>query len=233
MKISREKGKRAERQWRDEFRAHGYTARRGQQFSGSPNSPDVVCDDLPLYHFEVKHVEHLNLSAAMAQSRRDAGGPTASAGNRGKIPIVAHRKNYWPWLVTMDAERFYRLLQRDLTGEWATRMAAEFSPAQACGEVDWLRCATAGKRINIHELMRVTRRAADKRVPVVAHRDRDGRWLVTITAVDFFKFLRGDLPNLDSLAPARSALNGPPPAADSFRRLPSDSNLRGVLPPAK
>ena len=144
MKISREKGKRAERQWRDEFRAHGYAARRGQQFSGSPNSPDVVCDDLPMYHFEVKHVEHLNLSAAMAQSRRDAGG---------KAAFVAHRKNYWPWLVTMDAERFYRLLQRDLTGEWATRMAAEFSPAQACGEVDWLRCGGVPPRANIHDLL--------------------------------------------------------------------------------
>jgi Holliday junction resolvase len=44
---SREKGKRGERQWRDELRAQGFAARRGQQFSGSPDSPDVVCDDLP------------------------------------------------------------------------------------------------------------------------------------------------------------------------------------------
>ena len=33
---SREKGKRGERQWRDELRANGYMARRGQQFAGSP-----------------------------------------------------------------------------------------------------------------------------------------------------------------------------------------------------
>jgi len=43
---SREKGKRGERQWRDELRANGYTARRGQQFAGSPDSPDVVCEEL-------------------------------------------------------------------------------------------------------------------------------------------------------------------------------------------
>jgi len=43
---SREKGKRGERQWRDELRANGYAARRGQQFSGSPDSPDVICDGL-------------------------------------------------------------------------------------------------------------------------------------------------------------------------------------------
>ena len=185
MKISREKGKRAERQWRDEFRAHGYSARRGQQFSGSPNSPDVVCDDLPLYHFEVKHVENLNLSAAMVQSRRDAGG---------KAAFVAHRKNYWPWLVTMDAERFYRLLQRDLTGEWATQMAAG-SPAAACGEMEWLHCQViTGRRLNIHEAVAQARLEAGRRAFVVAHQDRDSRWLVTMTSETFFKFLRGELP---------------------------------------
>ena len=48
---SRNKGKRGELEWRDVIRSHGYEARRGQQFSGSPDSPDVVTD-LP-YHFEV------------------------------------------------------------------------------------------------------------------------------------------------------------------------------------
>jgi hypothetical protein len=40
---SSQKGKRGERAWRDELIAHGYSARRGQQFSGTPDSPDVVC----------------------------------------------------------------------------------------------------------------------------------------------------------------------------------------------
>jgi len=68
---------------------------------------------------------------------------------------------------------------------------------------------------------------------IVAHRRNHAPWLITMRAETFFRFLRGELPPLDSLAPARSALNGPPPAANSFRRFPSDSNLRGVLPPAK
>ena len=186
MKNSRDKGKRGERQWRDELRANGYEARRGQQFSGSPDSPDVICEELGWAHFEVKFVEHLNLSAAMAQARHDAGG---------KAAFVAHRKNYWPWLVTMEAERFYRFLRRDLTGEWATRMATASTPAAACAEVDWIHChIITGRRLNIHELMRVTQRAAEKRVPVVAHQDRDGRWLVTMTSETFFKFLRGECP---------------------------------------
>ena len=80
---SREKGKRGERQWRDELRANGYAARRGQQFSGSPDSPDVVCDSLPWVHFEVKAVERLNIEDAMAQARRDCGVRNAECGIAG------------------------------------------------------------------------------------------------------------------------------------------------------
>jgi hypothetical protein len=125
---SRQKGKRGERQWRDELRAAGYDARRGQQFSGSPDSPDVVCDSLPWAHFEVKCVERLNIEVAMDQARRDAGA---------KVPFVAHKRNHCRWLVTMDAEDFFRLLRGDLpvdgTGalETARPTNTDF-PAAAC-----------------------------------------------------------------------------------------------------
>lgn len=99
---SRDKGKRGERAWRDELRANGYDARRGQQFCGSPDSPDVICDALAFLHFEVKCVERLNIEEAMEQARRDAGA---------KVPIVAHKRNHRRWLVTMDAETFFRFLR--------------------------------------------------------------------------------------------------------------------------
>src|SRR5688572_25034795 len=99
---SREKGKRGERQWRDELRANGYNARRGQQFCGSPDSPDVMCDDLDWIHFEVKAVERLNIEDAMEQARGECGG---------KVPVVAHKKNFRRWLVTMDADAFFRLMR--------------------------------------------------------------------------------------------------------------------------
>jgi Holliday junction resolvase len=105
---SREKGKRGERAWRDELRANGYDARRGQQFSGSPDSPDVICDALSWLHFEVKCVERLNIEDAMEQSRRDGGA---------KIPVVAHKRNHRRWLVTMDAETFFRFLRGDFQME--------------------------------------------------------------------------------------------------------------------
>jgi len=98
-----QKGKRGERAWRDELVAHGYHARRGQQFSGTPDSPDVVCPDLPGFHFEVKAVERLNVNEAMAQAVEDAAE---------KIPVVAHKRNRGDWLVTMRAHDWFDLLVR-------------------------------------------------------------------------------------------------------------------------
>jgi hypothetical protein len=115
---SRQKGARGERQWRDELRAAGYDARRGQQFSGSPDSPDVVCGSLPWAHFEVKLVERLNIYEAMEQAIRDG---------RSKIPFVVHRRNHWPWLVTMEAGTFFRLLR----GDFQPRMHTKEHDAQA------------------------------------------------------------------------------------------------------
>lgn len=109
---SREKGKRGERLWRDELRAAGFTARRGQQFSGSADSPDVVCAELSWIHFEVKCVERLNIEEAMEQARADCGSGIAECGVP-KVPVVAHKRSRRPWLVTMEAEVFFRLLRGD------------------------------------------------------------------------------------------------------------------------
>lgn len=111
---AREKGKRGERQWRDELRAQGYQARRGQQFSGSPDSPDVVCAELDWIHFEVKAVERLNIEDAMEQARRDGG---ASRTGHQKTPVVAHKRNFRPWLVTITAEVFFQFLRGVLPSE--------------------------------------------------------------------------------------------------------------------
>ena len=95
MTNSRAKGAEGEREWARLLQSHGLAARRGQQFAGGPDSPDVLCPDLPGIHFEVKRVELLSLYKAMDQARRDAGS---------KIPVVAHRRNRKEWLVIMRAE---------------------------------------------------------------------------------------------------------------------------------
>ena len=102
---SRSKGARGERQWAKFLRESlGCSeARRGQQFAGGPDSPDVV-GGIPETHAEVKHTERLQLYSAMAQAIEDAG--TA-------VPYVASRRNRGEWLVTLrasDLERFAGLV---------------------------------------------------------------------------------------------------------------------------
>ena len=106
-KLSRDKGKRGERMWRDMLREFGFKkAYRTQQFSGkSPDgSADVNCPELPSIHWEVKNVEKLNLWTAIGQALIDK--------PAGKIPVVAHTKNNHGWLVTLPAEDFLNILRR-------------------------------------------------------------------------------------------------------------------------
>lgn len=97
---SRNKGKSGEREWARFLTSEGYSARRGQQYSGL-DGRDVVCDDLPI-HWEVKRVERLNIRDAVDQAKRDAGE---------LLPAVAHRRNHSEWLVTMPAVDFFKLLR--------------------------------------------------------------------------------------------------------------------------
>lgn len=100
---SRAKGVRGERLWRDVLREHGYmSARRGMQFSGSPDSPDVVCPELKDWFFEVKCVQALNVSQAFDKAKQDAGT---------KVPVLAHKKDHQPWLVTISADTFFAMLE--------------------------------------------------------------------------------------------------------------------------
>lgn len=96
MVNSRRKGARAERELAKILREYGFEkARRGQQFSGIEGE-DVV--GLPMLHIECKNVQKLNLREAMAQSERDA--------KEGKIPVVMHKKDRKPWLVTLNLKHF-------------------------------------------------------------------------------------------------------------------------------
>ena len=102
MINSRQKGARGERLWRDELRAQGFTARRGQQFAGGTDSPDVICEELNNLHQEVKFVQNLNLDKACEQAERDA---------KAKKWVVAHKKNGKPWKVTMSSDTFFGILK--------------------------------------------------------------------------------------------------------------------------
>ena len=102
MTNSRAKGAAGERELANKLKEHGFTARRTHQFCGKAGDSDVVCEELDSYHIEVKRVQNLNVDKAIDQATRDCGD---------KTPIVCHRKNNRPWLVTMYIEDFLALVQ--------------------------------------------------------------------------------------------------------------------------
>lgn len=87
---SRSKGKRGELEAAKEWaRVVGGEARRGQQFSGGKDSPDVVTSFRRI-HLEVKRTERGNPYDWIEQAVSDG---------VGKIPCVLHRRSQKPWLL--------------------------------------------------------------------------------------------------------------------------------------
>jgi len=102
-KKSLTKGKVGERELAAELRRlFGVDARRGQQYCGGSDSPDVVVD-LPI-HCEVKRTERLSLYPAMRQAVKDAG--------TNKVPVVFHRQNREDWLVVIRLNDLPELVDR-------------------------------------------------------------------------------------------------------------------------
>lgn len=104
MTNSKAKGSRGELALAKFLEDHGHPARRGQQYSGSPDSPDVVCGSLPV-HWECKRTERLRLYPSMDQAIEDAG--------EDEIPVVAHRKNRREWLAILKLEDFLKLFAEE------------------------------------------------------------------------------------------------------------------------
>lgn len=99
---SKKKGKEGEREVAALLREFGFNARRGQQFAGGGDSPDVV-SDLEGMHIEVKRTgKQTDVFAALEQAKRDRK-PTEQA-------LVFHRKNNKDWIAAMDAREFLKLM---------------------------------------------------------------------------------------------------------------------------
>ncbi len=97
---SRNKGKRGEREAAKQIeRLFNVSARRGCQFAGGDDSPDIKTA-IKDVHFEVKRSESLRLYDAMAQATDDS---------NGKVPVVLHRENRKQWLAIIPLEDLPRL----------------------------------------------------------------------------------------------------------------------------
>lgn len=102
-KSQQRKGADGERELAAKLRDYGYEIERGGSLSFG-EVPDLV--GLPGVHIECKRVERLNVSEAMQQAIRDA------ERFRDGAPVLFHRRNRQPWLVTLRLEDFMDMYGR-------------------------------------------------------------------------------------------------------------------------
>lgn len=103
---SKRKGNDGERELAKLLLDHGIDSHRNDQmYIGGKNNPDISAEfqGIPL-HLEVKRVEHLNLGAAISQAVKDADGNA--------FPVVIHRANRKPWIVSFRLDDLWPFLRR-------------------------------------------------------------------------------------------------------------------------
>lgn len=103
MTNGNRKGKDGERELALELRLRGFAARRAQQYCGVAGDEDIK-HDVPGVYIECKRVEKLNVLKAYKQAAADCDDPALS-------PVVIHRCNRSPWLVTLSLEDFLMMVR--------------------------------------------------------------------------------------------------------------------------
>lgn len=108
-KMSREKGKRYERELAGHLKEYGYDARRTAQHCGkSGDAADVI--GLNGIHIECKFCQQFRIYDWMAQATRDSEGT-------GNIPTVWFRKNHCETLVCMKMDDFLKMYRETDWGQ--------------------------------------------------------------------------------------------------------------------
>ena len=102
MTNSKQKGKRGELEFVSFLKERGINAKRGQQYKGTPDSPDII-SDLDKIHWEVKRTEKLQLYKYLDQAIADAG--------TNQTPVVAYRKNKEEWVCILLADDLLEILR--------------------------------------------------------------------------------------------------------------------------
>lgn len=100
---SKNKGKAGEREAAKEVsRVLGCKCRRGVQYSGGGDSPDIVTS-IKGIHWEVKRVESLSLYKALEQANKDK--------KEEDVGVVLHRRNNRKWVVIVELDNLPKLLE--------------------------------------------------------------------------------------------------------------------------
>ena len=102
---SKAKGKRNELAWVHLLKAAGYpSARRGQQFKGTEDSPDIICPELDMIHFECKSGSRIDIWKTLKQAHNDKA--------QEELAVVAAHKDREPWIVCMTAEDWFKIINK-------------------------------------------------------------------------------------------------------------------------
>ena len=103
---SQRKGSAGERELLSILKENGFpdAVRNDQRYTGGKNNPDISTSfcGIPL-HVEAKRAERLNITNAVCQAVRDADGKA--------FPVVVHRSNRQPWLVTFRLNDFLEVIR--------------------------------------------------------------------------------------------------------------------------
>jgi len=75
-------------------RLFGIDFRRGRQYKGTEDSPDLV-SSLHGIWWEVKRRQRINLHEVLREAKQQCGD---------NVPVVLHRRDRERWLITVDAE---------------------------------------------------------------------------------------------------------------------------------
>jgi len=102
---SKAKGARGERMLAALLTAAGFPARRGQQFHGGSESPDIICPALARWHWEAKFTEHCRLDDWLKQVEADS---------NGKPSIIAWKRSHNPWLAVVKLDTLIDLIREAL-----------------------------------------------------------------------------------------------------------------------
>lgn len=100
---SRQKGAAGEREFAAYLRDYGYAARRGQQFSGHPDAPDVVTDLDDQVFFDVKRTEVTAPLKWLAKAAEDSG-------DKKRLHVIAWRKNGAEWVAMLPMKQLMLLI---------------------------------------------------------------------------------------------------------------------------
>lgn len=121
-KGSKGRGIRGELEARDLINIAGFQARRGQQYEGSSDSPDIVVPELK----DICHIEVKCVGGFLSKKMKDAYLKAQDECSSPQTPVLIHRYLAKPaksqeerklakrWLVTVDARFFFRMLRLSL-----------------------------------------------------------------------------------------------------------------------